>query len=84
MARPTGFLRGVFEDDDVATAIQKYESRYGGSALGGEDLRKSEYGTFVKLYFDLVTDFLRVRMGQAPTLCYARAERELRGVARPP
>lgn len=64
MARPTGFLRGVFEDDDVATAIQKYESRYGGSALGGEDLRKSEYGTFVKLYFDLVTDFYEYGWGR--------------------
>lgn len=64
MARPTGFLRGVFPNDDVATAIQEYEFRYGGATLGEKDLRKSEYRNFVKLYFDLVTDFYEYGWGR--------------------
>ncbi len=56
-ARLSGLLKGAVENDDVASAIGEYEHRYGGEARGGQDLRLAEYRNFVKLYFDLTTDF---------------------------
>ena len=56
-ARLSGFLSGAVKDGDVSSAIREYESRYAGMDRGTLDLRKAEYLNFVKLYFDLVTDF---------------------------
>ena len=57
MARASGLLKGAIKNGDVASAIQEYEERYGGAGREARELRKTEYRKFVKLYFDLVTDF---------------------------
>lgn len=56
-ARVSGFLKGAIENGDVLSAIQEYEERYGGAGREARARRKTEYRKFVKLYFDLVTDF---------------------------
>lgn len=63
--RLSGFLEGAVEDGDVASAIAEYECRYGGEANRGPDLRKIEYQRFVKLYFDLTTDFYEYGWGRS-------------------
>ena len=63
-ARLSGFLKGAVENGDVASAIREYESRYG-YAGGDQDLRKTEYQNFVKLYFDLTTDFYEYGWGMS-------------------
>ena len=64
-AKLTGFLRGAVENGDVESAVQEYEYRYGGEERGGLDLRKTEYRNFVKLYFDLTTDFYEYGWGKS-------------------
>ena len=64
-ARLSGFLEGVFDNGDVASAIAEYEGRYGGEACRGPELRKIEYQNFVKLYFDLTTDFYEYGWGRS-------------------
>lgn len=60
-----GFLEGAVENGDVAAAIREYESRYGGATPGSRDLRKADYQNFVKLYFDLTSDFYEYGWGRS-------------------
>lgn len=59
------FLEGGIEDGDIASAIREYESRYGGNTSGARARRKAEYQKFVKLYFDLTTDFYEYGWGRS-------------------
>ena len=63
--RLSGFLQGAVENGDVASAIEEYERRYGADACGSSELRKTEYQRFVKLYFDLTTDFYEYGWGRS-------------------
>ena len=63
--RLSGLLRNAIDGGDVAAAVKEYDDRYGGSERGGPDLRKSEHENFVKLYYDLVTDFYEYGWGRS-------------------
>lgn len=65
MRRLNGFMRGKFENDDVAAAIREYQYRYGSQVRGGLGLAKTATRELVKLYYELVEDFYEFGWGRS-------------------
>ncbi len=65
ISKITDILKDEKSGDRVALLAQEYDRRYGGSARGGLDERKTDYQNLMNTYYDLVTDFWEYGWGQS-------------------
>ena len=65
ISKLTDILKDAKSGDRVALRAREYDRRYGGTACGGLDERKTNYRNFENTYYDLVTDFYEYGWGRS-------------------